>query len=292
MSSYLSDVILVYYNYRHYNPVDGRWITLDILQNSIYKNNYAYVNNSSLISSDRLGLLTVGIDGTDYNVKKHKHQKTNVSMFLDYVDDYTKYFGGPGSDIIKVNDDDSYSMCDATGSRFLDDGPTFNEIKYNVYKYICAYREANRNEAINIIGWSRGGHIAVQVADLLNRYGCSYAKKSCNGHRLIKNEKNIRIQFLGLFDSVDRAFFNWTTDTIPSNVEDNAALIHTDPDESILYNSQWYKRANIYPVNNLDNSYTTHGDVGGKHGKINMPLIVMIILAKKAGVKFKSVPRY
>ena len=49
-----SELGLVYYNYRHYNPADGRWINEDLLEQS---NSYAYLaNNISL--NDYLGLRT------------------------------------------------------------------------------------------------------------------------------------------------------------------------------------------------------------------------------------------
>ena len=48
-----SELALVYYNYRHYNPVDGRWGSRDF----IHANNlYNFCNNDSILSSDYIGL--------------------------------------------------------------------------------------------------------------------------------------------------------------------------------------------------------------------------------------------
>ncbi|MCD7798713.1 MAG: DUF2778 domain-containing protein, partial [Akkermansiaceae bacterium] len=49
-----------YYNYRHFNPTDGRWISRDLLgeSNSTY-NLYNYCMNAPVIYSDRLGLYVV-----------------------------------------------------------------------------------------------------------------------------------------------------------------------------------------------------------------------------------------
>ncbi len=49
---------LVYYNYRHYNPTDGRWISRDPIaeQGGLNLNLYGFVGNSSDYKYDNLGL--------------------------------------------------------------------------------------------------------------------------------------------------------------------------------------------------------------------------------------------
>ncbi|MCD7798732.1 MAG: RHS repeat-associated core domain-containing protein [Akkermansiaceae bacterium] len=47
---------LVYYNYRHYNPTDGRWLSRDLIEENGGWNLYAFLGNSPLLSSDRNGL--------------------------------------------------------------------------------------------------------------------------------------------------------------------------------------------------------------------------------------------
>ena len=44
---------LVYYNYRHYNPMEGRWIGRD---KELNNNLYEYINNSTVLLADTLGL--------------------------------------------------------------------------------------------------------------------------------------------------------------------------------------------------------------------------------------------
>lgn len=46
---------LIYYNYRHYNPSDGRWLTRDPIQEDGGLNLYGYTDNSPLIWFDYLG---------------------------------------------------------------------------------------------------------------------------------------------------------------------------------------------------------------------------------------------
>ena len=45
---------LVYYNYRHYNPVDGRWTSRDVY-NIIPNCDYLFMNNAALLEFDYLG---------------------------------------------------------------------------------------------------------------------------------------------------------------------------------------------------------------------------------------------
>ena len=51
-----TELALVYYNFRHYNPVDGRWMERDpFTNNNSYKHLYVFVNNKMYVS-DILGL--------------------------------------------------------------------------------------------------------------------------------------------------------------------------------------------------------------------------------------------
>ena len=62
-SEYSDDTLgLVYYNYRHYNPKDGRWICEEQLNEMSIGRWYVYVNNSSLGHQDFLGLLSVSVN--------------------------------------------------------------------------------------------------------------------------------------------------------------------------------------------------------------------------------------
>ena len=46
---------LVYYNYRHYNPVEGRWMRRDVLDETSGEKVYVYCNNSPILLSDFKG---------------------------------------------------------------------------------------------------------------------------------------------------------------------------------------------------------------------------------------------
>ena len=67
-SEYADDTLgLVYYNYRHYNPVDGRWLRRDCLEESIGFGLYLYINNQSGLYYDVLGLASVTINQKPQN---------------------------------------------------------------------------------------------------------------------------------------------------------------------------------------------------------------------------------
>ena len=64
-SEYHDDTLgLVYYNYRHYNPTDGRWCGRDFIDETILGVKlFFYVKNSPLKTSDWLGLSEVNWSG-------------------------------------------------------------------------------------------------------------------------------------------------------------------------------------------------------------------------------------
>ncbi|WP_343206919.1 RHS repeat-associated core domain-containing protein [Akkermansia glycaniphila] len=49
------DLGLIYYNYRHYNPTDGRWTSRDPIAEKGSVNLYGFVGNNSLYHYDLLG---------------------------------------------------------------------------------------------------------------------------------------------------------------------------------------------------------------------------------------------
>ncbi len=76
---------LVYYNYRHYNPIDGRWIGRDLID---LKDVYKYVNNSTISSIDLLGL------SADYIVDTLDYEKVKcLALFFTDVSIHEDFFG-------------------------------------------------------------------------------------------------------------------------------------------------------------------------------------------------------
>ncbi|MBQ7023897.1 MAG: hypothetical protein IJN29_09965 [Akkermansia sp.] len=54
-----TELALVYYNYRHYNPTDGRWLGRDLI---ISLGQYVYVSNKPCYMVDIIGLVAPGIE--------------------------------------------------------------------------------------------------------------------------------------------------------------------------------------------------------------------------------------
>jgi RHS repeat-associated protein len=83
-SEYMDDELgLVYYNYRHLNPLDGRWISRDPIKEEGGWNLYSYIYNSPTISNDIIGLYTVsyevnlGVIGAPFYAKVQGEIQTN-----------------------------------------------------------------------------------------------------------------------------------------------------------------------------------------------------------------------
>ena len=67
-SEYMDDELgLVYYNYRHLNPLDGRWISRDPIEEEGGWNLFAFVGNKIFNQSDILGLICT----IEYSIKLH-----------------------------------------------------------------------------------------------------------------------------------------------------------------------------------------------------------------------------
>ena len=83
-SEYMDDELgLIYYNYRHLNPHDGRWISRDPIAEQGGWNLYSYIYNSPTISNDIIGLYTVsyevnlGVIGAPFYAKIQGEIQTN-----------------------------------------------------------------------------------------------------------------------------------------------------------------------------------------------------------------------
>lgn len=68
---YDSETGLAYYNYRHYNPTTGRWLSRDNLGEKADSNLYIFVRNNGISNVDQLGeylwlVVIVGVAGVAY----------------------------------------------------------------------------------------------------------------------------------------------------------------------------------------------------------------------------------
>lgn len=65
---YDEELGLIYYNFRHYNPADGRWISRDPLEEKETFNLYSFVRNNPVSAIDKLGLSTAPIASITYKI--------------------------------------------------------------------------------------------------------------------------------------------------------------------------------------------------------------------------------
>ncbi len=72
---------LVYYNYRHYNPNDGRWISRDPIAEQGGWNLYAMAKNNAILYNDLLGLVT----HDEYGVLQPKKEQEGIPCDINNV---------------------------------------------------------------------------------------------------------------------------------------------------------------------------------------------------------------
>lgn len=107
-SEYCDDeVALVYYNYRYYNPCDGRWINKDPIEEEGGWNLFGFVGNSPFLRRDMLGLFSIGdiIDNLEYSPIRvsYKIPKFSKSAPLGPMGDGRFSFGGRVNFGMKLN---------------------------------------------------------------------------------------------------------------------------------------------------------------------------------------------
>jgi RHS repeat-associated protein len=185
---------LLYYGYRYYDPVTGRWPSRDPLQERGGTNLYGFVGNDGVNYVDRLGLDTYAIDGTWANITNlavSNFKETNVGDFVKRLDssEFRRYYGGPGANL-NSGRRGGKTYNGATGSETY-------EIVKDVWKDVCddwdRAKKDGRDFNINIVGWSRGAIASIWLAKELGRKGCK-----C-GSKWVKMDVN----FLGLYDAVE-----------------------------------------------------------------------------------------
>jgi len=122
---YDADIGCVYYNYRHYNPLDGRWVSRDPIGDRGGHNLLAFVVNRPGSSLDILGLITAPF------------QKCISSGEEVWVDPDWKYVGIFPSYFIDVNSGGFAPSGSASSGIVLADAITYRWIRSFKRKYIC-----------------------------------------------------------------------------------------------------------------------------------------------------------
>ena len=227
---YDEELALVYYNYRHYNPTDGRWIARDPIGESEYYNLYNYSINCPIRYFDHIGSTVYAFDGT---CTDDENDGNVVEMCRDINgcgQEKARYFAGP--DLAGIN------------SRKIRDAG---------YEDICKQYCNKKCDKINLIGWSRGAAIAIDIANQLHVKGCT-----CDdGETYYPN-----INWMGLFDPVTMAPGLYT-DSIMQNVR-KISIIRND--NSTMKDKLIFKKTEIKNnarINEVILKNGSHNDVGG-----------------------------
>ncbi|MFN7586933.1 MAG: RHS repeat-associated core domain-containing protein, partial [Planctomycetota bacterium] len=203
-----------YVRNRFYDPRTGRFMSRDPIgvwgDGGNMGNEYAYAWNRPELGSDPLGLLLVVIDGSDSarDVKMQPDGRYNSHSRNFYED----YLLGP---------DESKAYWDGPGTWGTDADNIFAGVLDWVKGELCK----NPNQPINIVGHSRGGMIAIEVARAL---------KSVD----ICGRTGFLVNFLGVLDPVDSTptqDFPDPSEKISDNVN-IAVAVYGNPD----LGSRWY----------------------------------------------------
>lgn len=107
------DLGLIYYNYRHYNPQDGRWISRDPIGESAGENGYHFVYNSVSCMVDLMGLDSWNLDKDSciltYRVKVQVRFKNETKRWM--ADNERDYMSGMKTSIENVFNNNSYKLA-------------------------------------------------------------------------------------------------------------------------------------------------------------------------------------
>ena len=254
---------LVYYNYRYYSPEFGRWTKRDPIEEDGGSNLYGFCNNSPLVFTDNAGTALYAVDGTWHDAEDEAVVRR---FFLHSYESPKEYYEGPDE---AIGGSDSHSIS--------------STVLKDICDHYAAFDKNKQIMPINLVGWSRGATIVIDVSNRLKTEGCC-----CNGKR-----KYPSTNWIGLFDAVSMmAWGTWPT-SIPQDTKNFSHIMRTDP--------QTFAGMTIFPQTQVTYSNKTnvsltwilgskHSDIGGsKKGNnariVNLSLILMIMDARNAGVK-------
>lgn len=265
---------LLYYGYRHYSPVLGRWLNRDPIGEEGGFNLYGFVQNNPTTYSDLFGLALYAFDGTGTIYET----RTNIAILYDsYRGSLKAYEEGVGS---RWYNSIFGGIFGAGGN---------NRLK-SMYKKLVSYYP--RDDKIDIIGFSRGASLAREFANRIYEKGIV----DDNG-KVLACRPDIR--FVGLFDTVGSF-------GIPGNSINIGIGMDLPP--NVKYAAQAiarHERRSMFPLTPLNKPKPgqvfkqkvfngDHSDIGGGHEKDNnllshAPLLYIWSHGLRAGVPFGSI---
>jgi len=250
-----SETGLLSYGYRYYYPTIGRWIGRDPIQEEGGENLYVFCGNEPMNKFDVNGLYLVAIDGTGsadwsrFNLKTDKFNSHVANFYKDYKG-HGRFWEGPNT----VGGGVSATVNEAYGA-------------------ICeALKKYGNDEPLFLVGHSRGGFIAILVAQKLKDKPCDKCKKK-------------EIDFLGLYDAVDM-YMGADANIIPDNVKFTA---HGRRDLKVGSRTSWGNTGTSGSKKyEQDFFYGTHSAMGGDPWKGDHPKTVTKEQDEEASKKIDS----
>ena len=250
---------------RYYSPTLGRFLSRDPAGYVDGLSTYEYVGSDPLSYIDPMGLNLYAIGGTweelsdnantakFYNNFKHDNGTNKIQKRY--------YWRGPGFD----SKGGKPKWRGAVGT-------SVEAIINDVHRTICRDFCEDPCIKINLVGWSRGAAIALEVANRLQTDGCN-----CSS-----GKRHPRVNWIGLFDAVDMNTSMDPTGTDNADQVDHARKTKTVLDGQAIYptiDTQGDNVRNQY-FNHLDGSETNHNDIGTGDDSYNW----MTRRARKSGI--------
>ena len=136
------DTVTVYYNYRHYEPVTGRWMTRDPVEEKFEVNAYDAIRNRICCDVDLLGLIANSIDSdhaTCDEAVDDAWKDPKIKSVLKEINMLKKNL--PSSD----HSCDVYYGCACCGSYFSREGGVFYDKSHTVKICEDGYLERKRD---------------------------------------------------------------------------------------------------------------------------------------------------
>ncbi|MGB3118859.1 MAG: RHS repeat-associated core domain-containing protein, partial [Verrucomicrobiales bacterium] len=267
-----------YYGFRYYVPDTGRCASRDPIGESGGLNLFGMAFNDPVNLVDPYGLNVYAVDGTNYNVQRHPEQRSNVYDFFlrsRRGGEESNYYGGVASRSSRIG------PGDVTGYW----GPGTEKLIMQVKADVCADYCDDQSIKINMVGWSRRAVVVQEVAKRLEEDGCC-----CSDGTLYKP---VSVNFLGLYDSVERIPFRDYEDDRPGNIDHFHHAIRSDPGG--IFKQQLTGDPNERPYTNNDGSQSNHGDIGtggnhldGTQGNASRAHAAMVRWARNSGVKIDT----
>ncbi len=290
-----ADLQMQYLRARFYDQNTGRFASLDSFSgnNSNPQNlhKYGYCHADPVNGIDPSGRALYAFDGTaNYpgQIDEGVNSPTNIHLMQSAYNNPLKWYE-PG-----VGNEEEYGWYNPM--RYL--GQTLGagaDDKINtMYKKLIKYYNAGDHE-IDIIGFSRGGVMAVKFAELIMKYGIPKTDEAeitslYDGRNTGEETYSPDIRFLGLFDPVPGPVGMSCPSAIPGNVQKTAIAYSLDEKRTAF-------QPMIVPSGNnviMRGFPGGHSDVGGGYCKAGLSNEAMRWMVGQGGSPFSmpSTGRY